>query len=211
MTDLAPLFRLHLTTPRLELRLGTPAEIDELGRLARRGIHRPEEMPFGVAWTDRADKPTFAEEFRAYHERRLAAWSPESWGAGLLVWEDGVLVGEQSLAAKRFATERTVGTGSWLGAKHQGRGIGTEMRSAVLELAFAGLGAVAATSGWLAGNRSSARVSEKLGYRETGISEMSPRGVPVPHHDVRLKRVDWISPVPVEITGLEDARPLFGA
>ena len=85
------------------------------------------------------------------------------------------------------------------------------MRVAVLELAFRGLGAVAATSGLLEGNRSSARVSEKLGYVETGISEISPRGVPVPHHDLRLEREDWVAPFPVEISGLEPALPLFGA
>ena len=36
---------------------------------------------------------------------------------------------------------RTVGTGSWLGRPYQGRGIGKEMRGAVLALAFDGLGA----------------------------------------------------------------------
>ena len=50
--DLEPLFDVRLRTPRLELRLGTPEEIDELGRLAERGIHPPEEMPFAVAWSD---------------------------------------------------------------------------------------------------------------------------------------------------------------
>jgi RimJ/RimL family protein N-acetyltransferase len=120
-------------------------------------------------------------------------------------------VGTQSLLAERFAAERVVGTGSWLGRAAQGRGLGTEMRAAVLELAFRGLGTSAATSGWLEGNWASARVSEKLGYREVGLSEMSPRGVPVVHHDVRLERDQWIPPVPVEITGLEPALALFGA
>jgi len=211
VTSLEPLFSLRLRTPRLELRLGTPEEIDELGRLAQEGIHPPEEMPFGVAWSDRIGEPAFAEEFRSYHETAFAAWSPESWRVDFLVWESGVLVGEQGLSAERFAMDRTVGTGSWLGATSQGRGVGTEMRSAALELAFVGLGAVAATSGWLEGNRASARVSEKLGYRETGVSEMSPRGVPVPHHDQRLERADWRSPFPVEIIGLGAALPLFGA
>ena len=53
--------------------------------------------------------------------------------------------------------------------------------------------------------RRSARVSEKLGYRETGISEISPRGIPVPHHDLRLDRKDWVSPVPGR-----DQRPRAG-
>ena len=168
-------------------------------------------MPFGVAWSDRIAEPSFAEEFRTYHEQMLAAWQTDAWCLDFLVWEHDSLVGAQGLRGERFAAGRTVGTGSWLGAEHQGRGIGTEMRAAALELAFGGLGAVAATSGWLEGNRASARVSEKLGYQETGVSEMSPRGVPVSHHDLRLERTDWVSPCPVEIRGLEPALPLFGA
>lgn len=209
--DLAPLAGLVLRTPRLSLRLGTPSEVDELGRLARLGIHPPEEMPFGVAWSDRISASGFEDEFAAYHAGNLASWTPDSWRLDLLVWEEGALVGTQGLEGQRFAAERIVGTGSWLGAEFQGRGIGTEMRAAVLELAFCGLGAVAATSGWLAGNYASARVSEKLGYHETGMSEMSPRGVPVPHHDTRLEREDWTSPCKVEVSGLEPALPLFGA
>jgi RimJ/RimL family protein N-acetyltransferase len=209
--DLGPLFDVRLRTPRLELRLGTPEEIDELGRLAMRGIHPAEEMPFAVAWTDGVGKPGFSEGFAAFHRGQLTSWSPDDWHFDLLVWEDGTLVGNQELYAKAFRETSVVGSGSWLGAEFQGRGIGTEMRAGVLELAFRGLGAVAATSGWLEGNRSSARVSEKLGYVETGMGEICPRGVPVPHHDLRLERKAWASPFPVEISGLEPALPLFGA
>lgn len=211
MIDVAPLFDVRVRTPRLELRLGTPDDIDELGRLAQRGIHPPQKMPFAVAWSDRIAEPTFPDEFRAYHSGLLASWKPDSWRIDFLVWEQGALVGAQGISSENFPAERTVETGSWVGAAHQGRGIGTEMRAAMLELIFGGLGAVAATSGWLEGNRASARVSEKLGYLETGIREMRPRDVPVPHHDLRLDREDWISPIPVEINGLEPALSLFGA
>lgn len=211
MIELAPLFGLTLRTPRLCLRLGTREEVNALGRLARRGIHPPDEMPFGIAWSDRTSAPGFAEEFASYHEAGRSSWAPDAWRLDLLTWEGDDLVGTQSLLAERFAAERVAGTGSWLGRAAQGRGLGTEMRAAVLELAFRGLGASAAKSGWLEGNWASARVSEKLGYREVGLSEMSPRGVPVVHHDVRLERDQWIPPVPVEITGLEPALALFGA
>jgi len=209
--DLAPLFDVRLRTPRLELRLGTPEEIDELGRVAERGIHGPAEMPFSVPWTDGIGQPDFGEGFAGFHRNLLTSWSPDDWHLDLLVWADGELVGSQEMYAKGFRETSVVGTGSWLGADFQGSGIGTEMRAAVLELAFRGLGAVAATSGWLEGNRPSARVSEKLGYVETGVGEISPRGVPVPHHDLRLERRDWVSPFLVEITGLTPALPLFGA
>ena len=41
-----PLTRLRVRTPRLELRLGTDAELRELGRVALAGIHDPDVMPF---------------------------------------------------------------------------------------------------------------------------------------------------------------------
>jgi RimJ/RimL family protein N-acetyltransferase len=211
LSDTTPLFGLRVTTPRLTLRLGTTGDVRALGELARRGIHPPEEMPFGVAWSDRTTLPGFLEEFATFHREGLSGWTPDAWRLDLLVWENGVLVGTQGVTGTRFADERIVSTGSWLGREAQGRGIGTEMRAAALELAFRGLRAEAATSGWLQGNAASGRVSEKLGYRETGISEISPRGTPVPHHDVRIERVDWYSPVEVEITGLGDCLALFGA
>ncbi|MEO5634739.1 GNAT family protein [Gaiella sp.] len=211
MIDLTPLSEVRLRTPRLELRLGTPEEIDELGQVAARGIHGPDEMPFSVPWTDGIGQPDFHEGFAGFHRSLMTDWSPDDWHFDLLVWADDELLGNQELYSKGFRETSVVGSGSWLGTEFQGRGIGTEMRAAVLDLAFRGLGAVAATSGWLEGNRSSARVSEKLGYVETGIGEISPRGVPVPHHDLRLDRKDWVSPFPVEIIGLEPALPVFGA
>jgi hypothetical protein len=50
-------------------------------------------------------------------------------------------MGVQDLIANDFGTLREVSSGSFIGLKHQGHGIGKEMRAAVLHLAFAGLGA----------------------------------------------------------------------
>lgn len=209
--ELAPLFELRLRTPRLELRLGSRDELAALGRLARRGIHPPGEMPFAVAWTDGAGEPGFVDEFVAFHEQALGAWSPHEWTLSLLAFQEGDPVGTQGVGAKRFAAERVVTTGSWLGREHQGRGLGTEMRAAVLELAFGPLRAAAARSGWLeSGAGQSAGVSAKLGYREVGVHAESPRGEPVPHHDLRLERHEWRCPIHVEITGAGPCLPLFG-
>lgn len=210
MTDLAPLYRLRLLTPRLELRLGTHEELVELGRLAERGVHPPEEMPFAVAWTDQIGEPDFLDGFVGYHEGHLRDWSHERWELGLLVWEGGRLVGTQGIFSKEFRERRHVGTGSWLGREYQGRGIGTEMRAAVLEFAFRGLGATEAESGWLEGNAASRRISEKLGYVEVAVHSKSPRGVPVPEHEVRVARDRWVCPVEVTIENLEPCLPLFG-
>jgi RimJ/RimL family protein N-acetyltransferase len=210
-TEPALLYALRLRTPRLELRLGTREELLELGRLAERGVHRPGEMPFAVPWTDRIGAPGFRDEFVAFHEQALAGWSRDGWTLNLIAFHDGAPIGSQTIGARRFAVERLVTTGSWLGLVHQGRGLGTEMRAAVLELAFGCLGAVAAVSGWLeSGAGQSAGVSAKLGYRETGTHVESPRGEPVVHHDVRLERAEWRCPIEVEMEGVAPCLPLFG-
>ena len=204
------LYGLRVRTPRLELRLGSRDELLELGRVAEQAVHPPEEMPFAVAWTDRIGEPDFLDGFVAFHEQHLADWSPDEWSLNLLVWEQGSLVGSQTVSAKDFRGRRCVATGSWLGRAHQRRGIGTEMRAAVLELSFRGLGTVEAESGWLQANDASRRVSEKPGYVRTRTNEQQPRGVPVIEQVVAIRREAWVSPVPVEIEGLEPCLPLFG-
>jgi RimJ/RimL family protein N-acetyltransferase len=197
---------LRVRTPRLELRLPALEELDTLREVALVGVHPPELMPFTVPWTD---DPELAG-FRDYHEMRRREWRPDAWHLELGVWLEGEPVGGQGMESENFAATRVVGTGSWLGQRFQGQGIGTEMRTAVLELAFRGLGAEAARSGAIDGNVASLRVSAKLGYGPVGRGKVSPRGVEVGHTDVELRREDWKPPFAVEIGGLGPCLPLFG-
>jgi RimJ/RimL family protein N-acetyltransferase len=66
----------------------------------------------------------------------------------------------------------------WIGLEYQGQGIGTEMRAAVLYLAFAGLGADYALSGAFTDNPASLAVSRKLGYGEDGVDREVRRDKP---------------------------------
>ena len=198
---------IRVRTPRLELRIPTRAEVDELFEVARAGIHAPEEMPFRVAWTD----SLALDSFRAHFAEQLAEWDRDDWSLSLVVFREGRPIGNQTIAAEGFAATKTVHTGSWLGLEFQGEGVGTEMRAAVLELAFRGLGAEAAQSGALEGNVASTRVSESLGYEVVGEGMVAPRGRPVRETQYRLTREAWRSPFGVEIEALEQALPLFGA
>jgi RimJ/RimL family protein N-acetyltransferase len=197
---------LRVRTPRLELRLPAREELDTLREVALCGVHPPEFMPFTVAWTDDPELVGFLD----YHEMRRRDWNPDAWHLELGVWLEGEPVGVQGMESENFAETRVVGTGSWLGRRFQGEGVGTEMRTAVLELAFRGLGAEAARSGAIDGNAASLRVSEKLGYRVVGRGTVAPRGVEVDHTDVELRREDWKPPFAVEIGGLGPCLPLFG-
>jgi RimJ/RimL family protein N-acetyltransferase/ribosomal protein S18 acetylase RimI-like enzyme len=202
-----PLTRLRLRTPRLELRLPTVYELRQLFRVAQGGIHPPAVMPFGVAWTDALEEGSFI----AHHEEKLTAWTTDDWSLSLVAFYEDEPIGVQEIRVERFADQRRVDTGSWLGAQWQRRGLGTEMRAAVLELAFGALGAEIATSGAIAGNPASLGVSRKLGYVTVGAHLVSPRGTPVEHADLELTRERFRSPVPVEVLGVDDLLPLFGA
>lgn len=206
-----PLTRLRVRTPRLELRLGTRAELRALAEVAQRGIHDPDHMPFDVPWTDGSDRPRFVEESIEHHESAIREWHPDNWRLNLVAFHRGRPVGVQSVRAERFADRRTVDTGSWLGREFQGQGLGTEMRAAALQLAFEGLAATLATSGAIAGNPQSLNVSRKLGYEVVGTHLVSPRGVPVEHTDLELRAEHFRSPVPVELVALAPLLPLFGA
>jgi RimJ/RimL family protein N-acetyltransferase len=205
--DLSPLFNLRLRTPRLELRLPTDEELVELAHLAEDGVHPPDEMPFFVAWTDGIGEPGFVDGFVAFHHDRRDEWRPERWHLLLGVWAEGELAGTQGA---ELTAPGTVETGSWIGQRFQRRGIGTEMRAAMLALLFDGLGVEVATSGALEGNIASARVSAKLGYEPAGEDVASPRGLPVRNRKFRLARERWQPPFAVEIAGLQACLPLFG-
>ena len=202
--NVEPLRGLRLRTPRLELRLPDAAELDGLYAAAERGIHRPEVMPFGAAWTDALER----ESFVAFHRDALADWDPASWDLNLVTFVGGVPAGTQALH-RRDEHPGELGTGSWLEKAQQGRGYGTEQRAAVVELAFRVLGAEAVTSGAIATNLASRRVSEKLGYAFTHEDTTSPRGTPLRHLNFRLERGDWRCPVPVQIDGAEACLPLL--
>jgi RimJ/RimL family protein N-acetyltransferase len=206
-----PLYDLRVRTPALELRLPAEDELVVLCAVAQAGIHDPAFMPFYVPWTEKPS-PRFEREFMQYHWGTRARWSPESWTLGLVVFRDGRPIGLQDLVADNFAVLREVKTGSWLGGAYQGHGYGKQMRAAVLHLAFAGLGAVAANSGAFADNAASQGVSRALGYEPNGVDRVASRGKPRDHVNLRLTRERWEARryCEVEVTGLDTCRDMFG-
>ncbi|MGZ8513913.1 MAG: GNAT family N-acetyltransferase, partial [Candidatus Limnocylindrales bacterium] len=193
-------------------RLPNEADLVRLMAVAKAGIHPVGEMPFGVAWST-APSPEFERGFLQHHWGTWAGWAPESWTLNLMVEQDGEPIGSQSVHAEQFRIFRTVHTGSWLGRAHQGRGLGTEMRAAVLAFAFDGLGAEVAESSAFVDNAASNRVSRKLGYEDNGRGRLAPEGVARETRLLRMTAERWRSRPrwPVRIEGLEVCRDLFGA
>jgi RimJ/RimL family protein N-acetyltransferase len=206
-----PLADLVLRTPRLELRPDDDAGLVELADVALGGVHPPEEMPFVVPWTE-ADPRELGRRTLQHCWSRRAALAPERWTVDFLVRRDGRVVGMQGLTGQDFATTREVSTGSWLGRPHQGDGVGTEMRAAVLLFAVDHLGAVRARSSAFLGNAASLRVSEKLGYRADGTETVVRRGRSTADRRLVLDAADLVRPEwELAVEGVEEVLDLLDA
>jgi RimJ/RimL family protein N-acetyltransferase len=205
-----PLFDLRVRTPHLELRLPTDDDLLELMRVARAGIVDDDKMVFFVPW-HRLPSPAFERQFLQHWWSERGHWSPNSWMLGLALIKDGHAIGVQELIARDFGIKGVITSGSWLGRESQGQGLGTEARAAILGLAFDGLGAVAAESGYLEGNARSSRVSAKLGYETICEERIVVEGRAVTEVRVRCTPQSWRRDlVPVTIENLEPCLKLFG-
>jgi RimJ/RimL family protein N-acetyltransferase len=211
LIDHWPLLGLRVRTARLELRLPTEEELAELAEVAARGVHEPGQRPFLTPWTDLPPEER-AREVVQRQWRRRGAFTPQAWTLEFGIFEQGRPVGMQELGARDFATLREVRSSSWLGLKDQGRGIGSEMRSAVLHLAFAGLDAAEATTVSFTDNAAALGVSRRLGYRPDGVTRDVLHGGVVVSQRLRLTREQWELTDRPEITiiGLEPCLPQFG-
>lgn len=185
-----PLWDIRIRTPRLELRPVREAEMADLSELIDGGIHDPATMPFLIPFTD-APNPQRAHDSYRFWMGCWAGWSVESWRLVLAAYSDGRCVGSQDLQATDFPTLRTVTTGSWLGLPHQGHGLGREMRAAVLQLAFEGLGAQRAATEAFEDNVASQRVTESLGYHRNGSEVVRRRDGSATVLRYVLERADW--------------------
>ena len=206
-----PLFGLAVRTPRLELRYPSDDDLVALARQATDIVAPDAVQPFLVAWNAGPDEEVRRRVLQ-YHWGRRGDWTVDAWRLELVVVVDGEVVGSQGVYAERFLAGRTVHTGSWLARARQGAGLGTEMRSAVLHLAFAGLGALRAETGAFEGNAASQAVTAKLGYRSNGDAVHVDGDQRRRELRFALDRDAWEARRrdDIEIVGLERCLPLFG-
>ncbi|MEU8784378.1 GNAT family N-acetyltransferase [Streptomyces sp. NPDC048637] len=211
LIDIWPLRALCVRSPRLELRLPSDEELAAVAEVAARGVHAPGARPFLTPWTDRPPVER-ARHVVQQHWSRLGSWSPEAWALDLIVFFEGQPVGIQEMRAENFGIRREIVSGSWLGVDHQGQGLGTEMRVALLHLAFVELGAAFARSASFTDNHASLAVSRKLGYEPDGLSRDVLDGRVVESQYLRLSRQVWNSQkhLPVTVSGLADCAAFFG-
>jgi RimJ/RimL family protein N-acetyltransferase len=206
-----PFAALRIRTPVLELRYPDDDDLVVLAHVAAEGIHDPASMPFNVPWT-RAESPELERNALQHAWGRRASLTRDDWSLPFAVCVAGAIVGVQDLFAKQFPVRRAVETGSWLVQRAHGRGIGTEMRAAVLHLAFAGLGAEEAHSGSFVDNPASAAVSRHNGYEANGEEILAREGAPARLQRWVLTREQWTPRRrdDISIEGLDACRPLLG-
>jgi RimJ/RimL family protein N-acetyltransferase len=206
-----PLLSLRVVTPYLMLMYPTDVQLDQLAAVAAAGIHDLSWMPFASPWS-RKQPPQLQRDVLQYHWLQRARWRPEAWELPMVVIVEGAVVGVQGLAAEHFAVKQTAGTGSWLGRKYQGRGIGKEMRAAIIHLAFTGLGARAVYTSCFADNEASLGVTKTLGYAPNGSRWVDREGEAVLQLHFQLEQDVWERRRrdDIQIVGLDSCREFFG-
>lgn len=195
-----PMHGLVLSTPTLTLR-----GLTEAGALALASV-----VPEDLDHDPRFPELTSAQKSLRSYWQAQGQWSADDWVLQLAVVVDGEPVGLQALEGKDFAVRRTVDSYSWLVPSVRGKGVGKRMRAAVLELAFAHLGAEVAVSEAWEDNAASLGVSRSLGYRDNGLDIHRRDGGPGRMQRLLLERADWQAPEPVTVAGLEACLPLLG-
>ncbi|GAB3216708.1 GNAT family N-acetyltransferase [Mycolicibacterium hippocampi] len=206
-----PLNGLVVSTPRLSLRYLDDAVAERVAELAAEGIHDPATMPFSEPWTDVAP-PQLQWNALRYFWRCRAETTVSNWHLDFAVHAQGDVVGVCSIDGKQFPSMRTATTGSWLGRRYQGRGLGREMRQAALHLIFAGLDGERATTRAWHDNIASLRVTRSLPYIEDGATKEPRRDRVDTMLAFSMTRARWetVHRNDIEISGLEPAREFLG-
>ena len=205
-----PMFDIRLTTPDLELRHLREADLGSLAAIFPQDV----ELDPSSTTYDGLDS-TGNRRVGVYQTywRGRAGWRPESWALSFGVFRDGELVGYQGLEGDDFSTLRTVDSSSFLTGAVRGRGLGKQMRAAVLTLAFGPLSVrFAITSAW-SDNHASLGVSRALGYVDNGVTADRRDDVAGEMAHLRLTSERWTNsgwPQQVTVSGVEECMVFFG-
>ncbi len=187
-----PLLSVRVSTPRVELHSATDELLDQLAEVVRAGKTHAEPAPYDDPMSFYETDPDLrvAKWLRAIWRRRGTV-EPDAWRLNFVVMVDGQPVGEQTLTGVEFSTLGTVTSFSWLSVDCRGRGLGREMRAAILHLAFNGLRAKEAGSDAFVDNHASNAISQGLGYEPNGSEWATRQGKPALLNRWRLTRDSW--------------------
>lgn len=205
-----PMFDLRLTTDHLQLRHLTEADLGPMAAILPDDL---EQNPSATWYPGlNRDKNRRVVMHQDYWRAR-GTWRPESWELSFAVFRDGELIGHQGLEGDHFVTLRTVDSSSFLIPAMRGRGLGKQMRAAVLALAFGSLGArYAITSAWT-DNGASLGVSRALGYVDNGVTAHRRDDGAGEMAHMRLTHEQWLASgwaSWVDVAGVDECMAFFG-
>lgn len=210
--EIFPPFGLTMRCGDVTLAGTRPEHMADLIHEAKAGVFDTSSgapMPFLFDWPSLPDQDL---NMWQHCWKVWGAMTPESWHLKLSVIVDGRAIGCQDVMNMGgFLQTRSLETGSWIGLRHQGHGIGTRIRQMVAMLAFDHLDAEVLTSAYIEGNVKSAGVSRRVGYVEEGERRL-------PHGDgYRVERLVRLAPdalvrpaEPLEVEGVEAFRRFVG-
>jgi RimJ/RimL family protein N-acetyltransferase len=207
-----PLLDLAVSSPAVELRFATDDLLDELAEVVRAGKTHAQPAPYDDPMSFYEEDPgvRVARWLRAIWRRRGMV-DEHMWRLYFIAVVEGTAVGEQTLTATDFTSLGTVTTFSWLSTDVRGRGLGRQMREAILHLAFEGLGASEAGSDAFVDNEPSNAVSRTLGYEPNGTDWATRQGERAQLQRWKLTRQVWQASRrdDILIHGIEAARTLL--
>ncbi len=208
-----PPLNVRVVTPRLELLGATDELLEQLAPLVRGGKATADPAP----WDD--PSPFYIED----PDLRVQQWMrgiwrgrgtlrPDAWRLYFVVMVNDEAVGSQDITGNGFDAFGTVESTSWVSSDFRQQGLGTEMRQAILHLAFDGLGANEAHSEAGVENQGSNGVSRRLGYKPNGMSWATHQDKPVLGQRWRLLREQWEAHRrdDIRLFGVDECRTALG-
>lgn len=211
--DSYPPLAVKVTTPLLTLIGASDDLLAELVPLVRAGEALAEPAPFDDPMSlYEADPEVRVQRWLQGIWRGRGTVSVGFWRLHFVVVHEGRAVGMQDLIGQQFDLFRSVASFSWLVTSARGRGLGREMRAAVLHLAFEGLGADQAQSEAFLDNGGSNRISESMGYETNGTNWATRQGSAALLQRWQLSRKAWLPRRRDDITlqGVPQCRAALG-
>ncbi len=207
-----PPLNVQVHTPRLSLLGATDTLLDHLLPTVRKGVAKAAPWPFDDPMSLYKDGPEREWAWLRGVWAGRGQVSDRFWRLYFVVVVAGEPLGMQDLIGVNFSAFGTVSTFSWLSPDARGRGLGKEMRQAVLHLAFEGLSAQEAGSEAFVDNHASNRVSNAMGYEPNGTTWSTRRGAAAEMNRWRLTREQWMKGrrSDIQLLGVADCLPVLG-
>lgn len=201
-----PVMGLSIRTDRVELRLPTDKEIDTLAHKNISEVLTPDTQHFFRHTWNTLPSPELERQFIQHNWHTRASWQPDDWTLGMFVFLDNDPIGVIDITGREFSRSRTVVSGSWILPEYRGKGLGREIRAAIIGFAFSKLEAAECRSAADPDNVPSNKVSLSLGYVQDGTESVFG---PSDGNRYLLTRANWKDDVEIQVAGFEECKDMF--